>query len=444
MRKSGVGNIFIKNLDKSVDSADLKDIFSSFGIIISAKIALTERGESKGYGFVQFKTKEEADAAIQNVNGLLINSKEVSVAHYIPRTQRDTKGGSENTFTNIYVKNLDKSTTDEEFRELFTKFGNITSCYLKFEPKYDSSFGFVNYETHEEAVRAIEETNNNKVFKSRELFITQALSKEDRNNKLKSSNIYVKEFDATLTEEDLRTIFGKYGDIKSVKIMKGNNNVSLGFGFICFTDAACAQNAIKDSKTANVNSIYVSIAKTKEERKRELLSARGPPARGFFPYGMPNYPPNMPIPYPMGFPPPVRGPNDMPIRPPGAPPGVPYFPQPGMVPPPGNKPPPPGNFLFYPPPLMNRKSPLTLDYLMGLPNEKRVQEVKKLFIDDIRAKLPNRDDSFYDKIYTLITKKFYPIDNGRILPALLNLYEDQQRFAIELNEALKANSSGMN
>ncbi|KAK8642552.1 hypothetical protein V6N13_011892 [Hibiscus sabdariffa] len=107
LRKSGTANIFIKNLDKSIDHKALHDTFSSFGNILSCKIATDDdsigdeelkelfsefgtiasskvmrdpSGISKGSGFVAFSTPEEASRALAEMNGKMVASKPLYVA----------------------------------------------------------------------------------------------------------------------------------------------------------------------------------------------------------------------------------------------------------------------------------------------------------------------------------------------------------------------------
>ena len=76
-------NIYVSNLKFTMTEDELKDIFSEFGEVESAKIiTFRETGRSKGYGFVEMED-EAAKKAIETLDGKLIQDRElkVNVAH---------------------------------------------------------------------------------------------------------------------------------------------------------------------------------------------------------------------------------------------------------------------------------------------------------------------------------------------------------------------------
>lgn len=237
LRKNGQGNVFIKNLDTAIDNKALHDTFAAFGNILSCKVAQDESGASKGYGFVHYETDEAASQAIKHVNGMLLNEKKVFVGHHIPKKDRQSKFEEmKANFTNIYVKNIPTEVTDDEFRALFEKYGDVTSASLARDQESGKSrgFGFVNFINHEHAEKAVDELNG-KDFKGQDLYVGRAQKKHEREEELRKSyeaaraekaskyqgvNLYVKNLQDDVDDEKLRDLFAQFGSITSAKVMR--------------------------------------------------------------------------------------------------------------------------------------------------------------------------------------------------------------------------------
>lgn len=93
LRKSGVGNVFIKNLGKTIDNKALYNIFSAFGNILSCKVACDEKGP-KGYGFVHFQKEESAERAIDALNGMFLNYRKIFVGRFKSHKEREAERGA--------------------------------------------------------------------------------------------------------------------------------------------------------------------------------------------------------------------------------------------------------------------------------------------------------------------------------------------------------------
>ncbi|KAL8453268.1 hypothetical protein Emag_002000 [Eimeria magna] len=167
LRKSGNGNVFVKNLDRSIDNKALYDTFSLFGNILSCKVGVDESNRSKGYGFVHYESEASAKSAIEKVNGMLIGGKTVYVGPFVTRSERENAG--EHRYTNVYIKNLPKCwSSAETLRPILEPFGSITSLVVRQDPK-GRSFAFCNFAEHDEAKQCVEGLNgrpvNEKGFK---------------------------------------------------------------------------------------------------------------------------------------------------------------------------------------------------------------------------------------------------------------------------------------
>lgn len=289
LRKSGVGNIFIKNLDKSIDNKALYDTFSAFGNILSCKIAMDIDGNSKGYGFVHFETEEAARSAIDKVNGMLLNGKKVFVGRFMSRKERmEILGDKAKKFTNVYIKNIFEGLDDDKLRDMFEPYGKVISAKVMTRDDGSSKgFGFVSYEDHDSASKAVNELHGHDI-EGHEMYVGRAQKKAERQAELKEKferiklerinrfqgvNLYVKNLDDNIDDERLRKEFSQFGTITSAKVMTENGR-SKGFGFVCFSDPEEATKAVTEmnGRIVVAKPLYVALAQRKEDRKAHLAA----------------------------------------------------------------------------------------------------------------------------------------------------------------------------
>eukprot|EP01138_Halocafeteria_seosinensis_P009584 gb/GECG01009794.1/.p1 GENE.gb/GECG01009794.1/~~gb/GECG01009794.1/.p1 ORF type:complete len:743 (+),score=129.45 gb/GECG01009794.1/:1-2229(+) len=331
-RRSNVGNVFVKNLPPTIDSKDLHDTFSVFGNIVSCKVSTDPQGNSKGFGYVQFETDEAAQEAIEEVNGVPWEDREVKVERYQPPEERS----KEKLWTNVYVKDFPLEWSEDDLRKMFEPYGKVTSSYIPKDKDGNSQgFGFVNFETNDAAAKAVEELHgkpmdlkktttqkrkNDKgeveevketVEFQKPLYCGKAQTKEqrqralkqkfeqqrlDRMNKLQGLNLYIRNLDESVTEDELREQFKQYGPISSVRVDRDQNGRSKLYGYVCFTNQEDAATAVQkcNGKLLKGKPLYVALWQPKEIRRAQLQNQYQPrPA-------MPM--PNGPMPYAMNNP----------------------------------------------------------------------------------------------------------------------------------------------
>eukprot|EP00298_Acanthocystis_sp_HF-20_P000154 c10195_g1_i1.p1 GENE.c10195_g1_i1~~c10195_g1_i1.p1 ORF type:complete len:528 (+),score=180.11 c10195_g1_i1:48-1631(+) len=266
------GNLYVSNLHPSIDDRTLFTEFSPFGDILSWKVSRNKQtGESFGTGFVRFAHEENAEAALQELNGKNIQGSEIRVEHFKPRSDE----------TNVYVSQIPLEWDDERLAYEFSKFGDVKSAKLQ---RFENSTshrgtGFVDFENEEQAAHAIREGHTIETGSDRSLSVTpfQKRNKRDQNvevarpstsQKLEfDHNLCINNLDKSIDTEKLTQMFSVYGEVKSAIVIKDKiTNASKGYGYVSFATDDEARKAQKGTNGLKLGAkeIVVTFAENKE------------------------------------------------------------------------------------------------------------------------------------------------------------------------------------
>lgn len=189
----------------------------------------------------------------------------------------------------MYVKNFGEDMDEARFKELVDNLGKVLSLkVVTSDGGRSKGFGFVSFETPEEAQKAVDELTG-KEWNGQKLYAARAQKKAERQMDLKQQfekrkierinryqgvNLYVKNLDDTVDDAYLREQFSQYGTITSAKVMMDDKENSKGFGFVCYSSPEEATKAVTEMNGRILVSkpLYVALAQRKEERKAQLAA----------------------------------------------------------------------------------------------------------------------------------------------------------------------------
>merc|ERR1712130_944430 len=248
--------------------------------------------------------------------------KQIFVGPFVSRNQRS---GAGNRFTNVYLKHINPALSSERFDELVSKatedIAKVTSPWLATNTRTredgtkveeSKGFGFVNFESHEGALRALDRFHD--MAKMREvapellhpkedLYAAQAMNKSKRRNQLGqvplNRNLYIKNIAESVSDKQLEELFAPFGEIVSTKIMVNEDTgVKRGFGFVCFKNADDARKAITHMTNSLLEGkpLYVALAQPKELRRKQLEAQFAQRMMAPYPYGPYPVQARMPVP----------------------------------------------------------------------------------------------------------------------------------------------------
>jgi len=151
-------NLIVNYLPQTMTQEEIRSLFASIGEVESCKLIRDKitAGQSLGYGFVNYHRAEDAEKAINTLNGLRLQNKTIKVSFARPSSE-NIKGA------NLYVSGIPKSMCQSELEALFAPFGRIITsrilCDSITAAGLSKGVGFIRFDTRGEAERAIEKLN---------------------------------------------------------------------------------------------------------------------------------------------------------------------------------------------------------------------------------------------------------------------------------------------
>ncbi|XP_065350559.1 ELAV-like protein 3 isoform X9 [Cloeon dipterum] len=287
-------NLIVNYLPQTMTQEEIRSLFSSIGEVESCKLIRDKvTGQSLGYGFVNYHRPEDAEKAINTLNGLRLQNKTIKVSYARPSSEA-IKGA------NLYVSGLPKNMTQQDLENLFSPYGRIITSRILCDnitvrqfvggaedklPCLSKGVGFIRFDQRVEAERAIQElngtipkgstepitvkfannpSNNNKALPPLAAYLTpqarrfggpihhptgrfrySPLAGDLLANSMLPGNamngsgwcIFVYNLAPETEENVLWQLFGPFGAVQSVKVIRDlQTNKCKGFGFVTMTN----------------------------------------------------------------------------------------------------------------------------------------------------------------------------------------------------------------
>ncbi|KAA3453689.1 30S ribosomal protein 2, chloroplastic-like [Gossypium australe] len=157
--------LYVGNIPRNLKNDELTKIVEEYGAVEKAEYS----GRSRRFAFVTMKTVEDANAAIEKLNGTQIGGREIKVnitEKPLPQVDLSLLQAEDSQFVDsphkVYVGNLAKTVTSETLKKFFSEKGKVMSAKVSRVPGSSKSggFGFVSFSSDEEVEAAISSFNN--------------------------------------------------------------------------------------------------------------------------------------------------------------------------------------------------------------------------------------------------------------------------------------------
>ncbi|KAL7002271.1 Heteroproteinous nuclear ribonucleoprotein Q [Sarracenia purpurea var. burkii] len=268
--------IFIGGLPRDVLEENLRDLCEPLGEVFEVRLVKNrDTGESKGFAFVAFKTKEVAQQAIEE-----LHNKEVK--------GRTLRCSLSETKYRLFIGNVPKSWSDDEFTKLIEETGpgaeNIELIKDPQNPSRNRGFAFVEYYNN-----ACADYSRQKMLSASFKLegntptVSWADPKSTPDNSAAISQVkalYVKNIPENTPLEQVKQLFQRHGEVTRVVMPPAKSGGKRDFGFIHYAERSSALKAVRDTEKYEIDgrALEVCLAKPQSDKKFDgaILHKSGP------------------------------------------------------------------------------------------------------------------------------------------------------------------------
>ncbi|KAK5629179.1 hypothetical protein RRF57_004894 [Xylaria bambusicola] len=256
-------SVMVTNLPPDVTQTAIRRYFKDYGHINNL-ILRKEDDEKSSSALIEFRSPEEADSA------LLRDQK------YFNQSQLSVKPGTRLT---VFVSNYPPTADEKYIRRLFAHCGDIFNIrWPSLKYNVHRRFCYISFRDADAAYKAtlMDGTLVEDQYKLQSKFSNPSHKKDREGAVAEGRELRVKGVHPSTEENDLRSIFGKYGKVVTVRLLTNLSGQKVGTAFVVYETKEQAENALQLDKT-KFKSQLLEVELSKESNFRPSATIRGQP-----------------------------------------------------------------------------------------------------------------------------------------------------------------------
>ena len=265
--------VIMKNLPENITEKEIENIIIEKCPLINIKnirVVKDEKGNGRGFAFIDFESNENALECVSNINDLKINNNIITCALSKP----PNKG--ENDIRTLFVNNLSYDSNEESIKKVFSNYGKILDVRIIYNKQTNKPKGYCYIEFQDK--NSIENIMNNKediIVDGRKVILQKSISNEKLRNQVKYV-IYCSNLNFKTKKEHLEDFLINEGKIEKnnilkILICKDENDKPKGYGFIEFINKEDMDKAIElNGKILKGRNIIINESKRNITVKKKI------------------------------------------------------------------------------------------------------------------------------------------------------------------------------